>query len=320
MNIFVFTDDWRADGYRWRSRGVCPLPKSNPIVTKRYFDVDTAKGRSSEFQRQAYQLVGNSSATLVHYLGDESIACDFAHRGSKKDRPFIRTAPSTMTRLSNLVTTNTASNVYKKEVSSMSCDGAVVCTQVPRDMKQLRNMRYGKLHQSRISQDSLYNIHEIAYNVPGFVWRINTYPDLVVIFGLQEILDEFEKVISLQHGRQLISYDTTFQMGDFYVSSMLFRHTIFSECPVIPAMFMVHERKFAETHCCMMSECASRVKSLQMSQHSFATDREKAIVKAIQSNLPNTCLFYCWNHIQQDIKLWLRLKFRFIWKIVTLKR
>ena len=43
---------------------------------------------------------------------------------------------------------------------------------------------------------------------------------------------------------QLLSYDTTFQLGDFYVSSLLFRHTIFKESPVIPALFLIHERNF----------------------------------------------------------------------------
>jgi len=43
---------------------------------------------------------------------------------------------------------------------------------------------------------------------------------------------------------ELLSYDTTFQLGDFYVSVLCFRHTLFKEAPVIPAAFLVHERKF----------------------------------------------------------------------------
>ena len=37
-------------------------------------------------------------------------------------------------------------------------------------------------------------------------------------------------------------------MGDFYVSTLLFRHLIFEESPCIPALFIIHERKFSETH------------------------------------------------------------------------
>ena len=74
------------------------------------------------------------------------------------------------------------------------------------------------------------------------------FPDLVYICGLQEILDEADNVLTLQTPAQLLSYDTTFQMGDFYVSPLVFHHTLFKEKPSIPAVFMVHERKLTETH------------------------------------------------------------------------
>ena len=50
---------------------------------------------------------------------------------------------------------------------------------------------------------------------------------------------------------ELLSYDTTFQLGNFYISPLLFRHTIFSNKPTILAIFMLHERKKTETHSCM---------------------------------------------------------------------
>ena len=40
-------------------------------------------------------------------------------------------------------------------------------------------------------------------------------------------------------------YDTTFQLGDFYVLILCFRHTLFKETPVIPATFLVHERNLS---------------------------------------------------------------------------
>uniref|UniRef100_A0A1X7TYR6 MULE transposase domain-containing protein n=1 Tax=Amphimedon queenslandica TaxID=400682 RepID=A0A1X7TYR6_AMPQE len=77
----------------------------------------------------------------------------------------------------------------------MRCDREKVASQSPRDLKQLRNLRYDFLHKSRMSKDALYNVHKIAYDIPGFVWKIITYPDLIVIFGLQELLDEMDKVL-----------------------------------------------------------------------------------------------------------------------------
>ena len=91
--------------------------------------------------------------------------------------------------------------------------------------------------QRRISQDALYNLHEIAYDLPEFVWVIQTYPDLVCVCGMKEVLDQLDRLLLINSPlMQLLSYDTTFQLGDFYVSPLLFRHTLFTESPVVPAL------------------------------------------------------------------------------------
>ena len=167
-------------------------------------------------------------------------------------------------------------------------------------------MRYRCLHQSRISQDTLYNLHEVAYDIPGFVWKINTYPDLSVIFGMQELLEELDNVLLLESDNQLLSYDTTFQLGDFYVSPFIFRHTIFSEKPCVPAIFLLHERKLTSTHSEFFNELRSRIPSLRKSKSPLVTDREHAITTALSSTFPNLPLLHCWNHIFRDVRFWLR--------------
>ena len=57
--------------------------------------------------------------------------------------------------------------VYKREVASIQCDPAHVVVKSPRNLKQLRNLRYGNLQNLRISRDDLFNMHEIAYDIPG---------------------------------------------------------------------------------------------------------------------------------------------------------
>lgn len=113
-----------------------------------------------------------------------------------------------------------ANVVYKREVAAMNCQPHNIPVQIPRNMKQLRNLRYQHLNRTRISRDALYNLHEIAYDIPGFTWKITTFPDLIYICGLQEILEEANNVLTLGPTSQLLSYDTTFQMGDFYVSPL----------------------------------------------------------------------------------------------------
>ena len=64
----------------------------------------------------------------------------------------------------------------------------------------------------------------------------------------KEVLSEANKVITLNESGQLLSYDTTFVLGNFYVSISLFWHTISVDNPCIPALFLIHEKKFSESH------------------------------------------------------------------------
>ena len=117
--------------------------------------------------------------------------------------------------------------------------------------------------QRRISQDALYNLHEIAYDLPEFVWVIQTYPDLICVCGMKEVFDQLDRLLLINSPlTQLLSYDTTFQLGDFYVSPLLFRHTLFKESPVVPALFLIHERKFQTAHEQLFEIAASKVSAL----------------------------------------------------------
>ena len=53
------------------------LPKSNPRLRKSYFVVDTPNGPSKDFGKHAYQLISSKTFTLIHYLGNETVAIPF---------------------------------------------------------------------------------------------------------------------------------------------------------------------------------------------------------------------------------------------------
>ena len=160
----------------------------------------------------------------------------------------------------------------------------------------------------RLTHDALYNLHELAYDMNEFFFQIATFPDLVVICGLKPILKEINRLLQLSGMKsyhQLLSYDTTV---DFYVSALLFRNVLFKKSPVMPAMFLVHERKLHSTHVQMMEVIASQLPSLVQgsSRIPMVTDDEKGFVQAVDKVLHNVRRFYCWNHVINATKLWLR--------------
>ena len=157
-------------------------------------------GPSKAFQKHTYQLINDreSNALLIHYIGDENAAVLFPQYNSKIETPFVRTCPSSYKKFAEMCESEKAGIVYKKEVSTMNCHPEDVPTQLPQKKKQLRNLTYKHLHNTRISKDELYSLHQIVYDIPGFVWKITSYPDLVCVCGLQELLEEADKVLFLK--------------------------------------------------------------------------------------------------------------------------
>lgn len=152
-------------------------------MKKSYFDIQTPKGPSTEFRKHAYELEPPNNFTLIHYLGDEGAATDFPH-GNKRndDRAHVRTCPSLIKELTTKCQTCTTSRVYKSAITTLPPVPHMPVLH-PRNSKQVENIRMNQLRTHRISHDSLYNLHELALDIPTFIHAIRTHPDLVCVCG-----------------------------------------------------------------------------------------------------------------------------------------
>ena len=174
---------------------------------------------------------------------------------------------------------------------------------MPRNLKQVQNLRYKGNNELRISRDALYNIHALARDTKNeFIHIIHTFPNLVVLCGHSLIFEELERVLYFETDMQCLSYDTTFQLGDFYVSALVFRHIIFKECPCMPAIFMIHERKFQKHHEILFTFFKEKSR-LPKSQIACVTDGEQGIINAMTC-IPTLRDVRCWNHVLNDIQRW----------------
>ena len=91
----------------------------------------------------------------------------------------------------------------------------------PRNTKQVNNIRSKLLEKHKLSHDALYNLHELASDVPDFVWSIHTHPDLVCVCSNKRFAEELGRMLQIDFSSLgLLSSDTTFQLGDFYVSHL----------------------------------------------------------------------------------------------------
>ena len=240
--------------------GLKSIPAHEPAVKKYYFLTQKPKGKSSDLVRIAFFLPNNDKLVLIQYLGDEEKAVSFPHGNGKTSKPYIRTYPSTISDIKSEDPAQLPSASYKKAISKPDYPPSLQPVYKPRNSRQIHNHRALERQKFRISHDALYNVHEIAYDLKGYVAKIITYPDLVLICGLTVIEEELKRLLTTKAASfPLFSYDTTFQLGDFYVSAFLFRHTLFTEAPVIPAFFLIHERKEFSAHEGLMKHIAAKI-------------------------------------------------------------
>ena len=81
--------------------------------------------------------------------------------------------------------------------------------------------------------------------VGGYISDVKLAPDVYVIMGLQEAIDEFDKLLQLKTDESVcLFYDTTFDLGNFHLSTISFQHLIFTESPFIPIAHIIQENFF----------------------------------------------------------------------------
>ena len=75
--------------------------------------------------------------------------------------------------------------------------------------------------------------------------------------------------------------------------------------PTIPVAFMIHDRKQTKMHSKFFECVADNISQLRKKPFPIIVDREPGITKAIRNHFPNASILYCWNHLLQDLKVWL---------------
>lgn len=235
-------NDWSCDWYRWINKGGYGISKNEPYILARRYNLSQHKGDqkgTDAFQRRVY-LDKNIGLTLVHYIGDQSLYNSRPHGNDKSENPseYRRTMPSVLYALKKQTKTQTAGTVFK-QMSTNGVPGIYQGEMNPRNLRQVKHQRDQSNKSNRISHDELYSTLQLAYHLEGIIHDITIYPDMNVILAHPDILTELNKVLLVKSDEPLLlSYDTTFNLGDFYVSVLVFKHILFQDGLTIPLGFL----------------------------------------------------------------------------------
>ena len=91
------------------------------------------------------------------------------------------------------------------------------------------------------------------------------------------MMDTVNNLFTLQTNefQIILAYDITFQLGDFYVSPLLFRHIYFNGSPITPLAFLVHDRKIQVSHAKIFSKLTEKIPNLKKKKVPLIIDRER---------------------------------------------
>ena len=231
----------------------------------------------------------------------------FPHGNNKrKNKPYIKTASSVLKAAGE--DRKDPALHYKEKITDPTIPPSHEATLKPRNPRQVKNAQAATHKRRHYTQDDLFNLVELAFDLTNYVHRMFLVPELGVVVAHRAILQEFRALMSIsREQQQLLSYDTTYNMGDFYISPLLFKHTLFEQAPVMPVAFLIHEKRTQYAHEVLMRFIASEVPEIMgVPGVPLVTDGEENIIKAITNCLPQVAHLRCWNHLQSAARYWLK--------------
>ena len=200
------------------------------------------------------------------------------HGNSKHDSEFVRTMPSVVEETK--CKEGDPHKVYKKMICTNFIEGSHQAVANPRNTKQVKNILSQQKYEKALSKDDKYNLVLLAYQLNGFISEILVYPDLLAVVALPEIFETFKDIIELKSDEPVyLVYDITFNLGDCYVSPIVFKHVLFEESPLVPLAFLIHERKHAKWHQLLFKYLKDKIPRLDKKKSPFVVDQEPGLQK-----------------------------------------
>lgn len=177
----------------------------------------------------------------------------------------------------------------------------------------MKNFRDEKNRVFRISHDALFNLYQLSFQLKfadrkrssrDFVTHITIHPRIIVHLLPRPLLDSLDHLLKVNSEPTMLHYDTVFNIGDFYLSTLTYRHGIFIGNPIIPCAYFIHSRRFHCDHLSFLEAVTDAVHSLLSKRVIIVTDREFKV----SSIFPVGAHVLCWNHLETDLYWYLKSK------------
>ena len=230
------------------------------------------------------------------------------HGNSKEDRPFFRTAASTKERIKHLSSLSTPTAVISKLTKEKGGEiEARGIGTLPRDRRQVS---YARQKQTRGTCDPLYSIMlecKLAQGTSSiFVQDVKAAPHPMSVCCYEWQLQDMVRFLTSNYHFTVLSVDTTYKLGEFYVTPMAYHHLMVEDIktkkhPVMLGPLLVHQKVDFTAFNYFVSTLIGLKKELR-NVLAFGSDGDKALVEALSHNFPYAIQLRCFLHFQKNVE------------------
>ena len=201
----------------------------------------------------------------------------------------------------NLTTTEEGGEIFARGASCL-----------PRDRMQIKNFK--RCQNSTAEENVLYSVMLECKLAQGksnaFVRDVKAAPEPMAVVFFDWQLNDLERFCTNNHSFSVLSVDTTFNLGDFFVTPTTYRHLMLEDAqsgkhPAIISPVLVHQQlKFSSINY-FFSTLVSANKQLH---HVLAvgSDGDEAFIQALSHNFPFAQQLRCFYHFEKNIREKLR--------------
>ena len=295
-----------SDGWFW---GESDTRANDEGVHKTRFYISFGSKKDKRWTRMVYYMPGVKASEriyLIIYQGDVEFAstAPFNDLTNKKVLEKIKAQRQEKPQKvyqQNLGETMKELDVYQGEIKDKYEQVYSV-----KNLQQIYNIQHNERLRKEIGPDMIVNILEIRAHFDNYIHEFKLVPELQLIVGTKECVEYCERLLDYSRSntdaKQCLSYDTSFNLGDFFVSVLTIRNVFMKENCVFPMFFHITETKREKRHCEFFFWMNNNFNLKNIPKLPICSDREKGIYKSILYNDLNLCL--CSLHLIRDVKFW----------------
>jgi hypothetical protein len=144
----------------------------------------------------------------------------------------------------------------------------------PRNQKQVENSKQRAMVEYLQESCEISSIIQENEQMGEIVKRLKIVPSLSVVLLNDELMREWQNLIATG-STCLMSYDTTYNLGDFYVSFLTVRHWRFEGDPLFVLGCLIHHKRNRDSHDIFFSHLKKSFPNIDSENLVIVTDRQK---------------------------------------------